>query len=109
VITNVTVDVKKMTATAEMIVNVVMTVTAVAMSISSPTERKNLKLTKKHLIDMLAKIPNGSNLGVWIDNGKAYIDRSARISNKRLALKVGKALNQISIYDWKTGDCIPCL
>jgi len=67
------------------------------------------RLTKKHLIDMLAKIPNGSNLGVWIDNGKAYIDRSARISNKRLALKVGKALNQISIYDWKTGDCIPCL
>ena len=67
------------------------------------------KLTKKHLLDMLAKIPNGSNLGVWIDNGKAYIDRSARISNKRLALKVGRELNQISIYNWKTGDCIPCL
>ena len=66
------------------------------------------RLTKKHLIDMLAKIPNGSNLGIWIDNNKAYIDRSARISNKRLALKVGKALNQISIYDWATGDCIPC-
>lgn len=66
------------------------------------------RLTKKHLLDMLTKIPNGSNLGVWIDNGKAYIDRSARIGNKRLALKVGKALNQISIYNWKTGDCIPC-
>jgi hypothetical protein len=66
------------------------------------------RLTKKHLLEMLAKIPNGSNLGVWIDNNKAYIDRSARISNKRMALKVGRELNQISIYDWKTGDCIPC-
>ena len=66
------------------------------------------RLTKKHLLDMLAKIPNGSNLGIWIDNGKAYIDRSARISNKRLALKVGRELNQISIYDWATGDCISC-
>jgi hypothetical protein len=67
------------------------------------------RLTKKHLIDMLDKIPHGSNLGIWIDNGKAYIDRSARISNKRLALKVGKELKQLSIYDWKTGECIPCL
>lgn len=66
------------------------------------------RLTKKHLIEMLAKIPNGSNLGIWIDNNKAYIDRSARIGNKRLALKVGRQLNQISIYNWKTGDCIPC-
>ena len=48
------------------------------------------RLTKKHLLDMLNRIPNGSNLGVWIDNGKAYIDRSARIGNKRLALKVGR-------------------
>lgn len=67
------------------------------------------RLTKKHLLEMLDRIPVGSNLGVWIDNGKAYIDRSARIVSKRMALKVGKALNQISIYDWKTGDCIPCL
>ena len=66
------------------------------------------RLTKKHLIDMLAKIPNGSNLGVWIDNGKAYIDRSARISNKRMALSVGRKLNQISIWDWKAGKAIAC-
>ena len=66
------------------------------------------KLRKTHLIEMLNAIPVGSCLGVWLDNGKAYIDRSARISNKRLALKVGRELNQISIYDWKSGDCIPC-
>ena len=66
------------------------------------------KLTKKHLINMLNKIPFGSNLGIWIDNGKAYIDRSARISNKRLALATGRKLNQISIWDWKAGEAIAC-
>ena len=66
------------------------------------------RLTKKHLIEMLAKIPNGSNLGIWIDNGKAYIDRSARIGNKRLALATGRKLNQISIWDWKAGEAIAC-
>lgn len=66
------------------------------------------RLTKKHLLDMLAKIPNGSNLGIWIDNGKAYIDRSARISNKKLALRVGRQLKQISIWDWKASEAIAC-
>jgi hypothetical protein len=66
------------------------------------------RLTKKHLLDMLAKIPNGSNLGIWIDNGKAYIDRSARIGNKRLALATGRKLNQISIWDWKASKAIAC-
>ena len=66
------------------------------------------RLTKKHLIDMLDKLPKGSNLGVWIDNGKAYIDQSIRVLNKTKALQLGKALNQISIYNWATGDCIPC-
>lgn len=66
------------------------------------------RLTKKHLIEMLNKIPVGSCLGVWIDNNKAYIDRSARISNKRLALKVGRQLKQISIWDWKASEAIAC-
>ena len=66
------------------------------------------RLTKKHLLDMLDKIPNGSNLGVWIDNNKAYIDRSARIGNKRMALSVGRKLNQISIWDWKASKAIAC-
>ena len=67
------------------------------------------RLTKKHLLEMLKKLPKGSNLGVWIDNGKAYIDQSMRVLSKAKALQLGKALNQISVFDWKTGDCIPCL
>ena len=66
------------------------------------------KLRKAYLLDMLNAIPVGSCLGVWIDNGKAYIDRSARIGNKRLALKVGKQLGQLSIWDWKASEAIAC-
>ena len=66
------------------------------------------KLRKSQLIEMLNALPVDSCLGVWIDNGKAYIDRSARIGNKRLALKVGKQLNQLAIWDWKASKSIAC-
>jgi len=66
------------------------------------------KLTKKHLMEMLNKLPIGANLGVWIDNGKAYIDQSVRVLGKKKALQLGKALNQISVWDWKAGYAIAC-
>lgn len=66
------------------------------------------KLTKKHLIEVLNKLPNGANLGVWIDNKKAYIDYSVRFTNKRQALEYGKAHNQISIWNWKASEAIAC-
>ena len=66
------------------------------------------RLRKSQLIEMLNALPVGSCLGVWIDNGKAYIDQSAKIDNKRLALKVGKQLNQLAIWDWKAGEAIAC-
>ena len=66
------------------------------------------KLTKKHLMDMLNRLPVGANLGVWIDQGKAYIDHSVRFTNKRQALEYGKAHSQISIWNWKAGEAIAC-
>lgn len=66
------------------------------------------KLTKKHLIDMLKKLPVGANLGVWIDKGKAYIDHSVRFTNRKQALEYGKLHKQISIWDWKAGESIAC-
>ena len=66
------------------------------------------KLAKKHLIEMLKKLPVGANLGVWIDKGKAYIDQSMRVLGKKKALQLGKALNQISVWDWKAGAAIAC-
>lgn len=44
--------------------------------------------------------------GVWVSGGVFYIDRSHYVPRKRDAIRIGKKHNQLSIYDWKTGDCI---
>ena len=46
--------------------------------------------------------------GVWIEEGKAYIDISIKINSLSKALKLGKELKQISIFDWNTKKCIYC-
>ena len=63
------------------------------------------KLTKKHLIELLQ---DNKFLGVWIENKKVYIDYSKNIKTKKQALKIGKELNQISIFDWKNKKVVYC-
>lgn len=47
--------------------------------------------------------------GVYFkDGGRAYVDISERIARKRDALKLGRALGQISIFDWNSKSCIYC-
>lgn len=57
---------------------------------------------------VLAMLNRGEFCGIWANEGKAYIDISVRLADKAEALKIGRELNQISIYDWSTGDCIEC-
>ena len=51
------------------------------------------------------------NCGVWYSEGIYYIDVSKRITTKQDALKVGKIMNQQSIYGWrprKKGQLVWC-
>lgn len=57
---------------------------------------------------VLAMLNRGEYCGIWVNEGKAYIDISIRIADKVEALNMGRELNQISIYDWAAGDCIQC-
>lgn len=57
---------------------------------------------------VLSMLKRGECCGIWINDGKAYIDISVRIADKGEALNMGRKLNQISIYEWSTGDCINC-
>lgn len=57
---------------------------------------------------VLAMLSRGEYCGIWINDGNAYIDVSIRLTDKGEALKMGRKLNQISIFDWATGDCINC-
>ena len=45
-------------------------------------------------------------LGVWIDNGNAYIDISIRIATKRDAIARGRELNQLSVLRWNDCECL---
>ena len=62
------------------------------------------KYTLKELLKLLVK--RGDYLGVWIDDGKAYIDISYRIATKKQAMIVGRELNQLTILRWKDCECL---
>lgn len=66
------------------------------------------KLRKYQIIGALNLINKDECLGIWIDDGKAYIDISERISNYKHALKVGRDRKQISVWAWKKAIAIGC-
>ena len=62
---------------------------------------------KYHITTALSLLSRrGEYVGVWIDNGLAYIDISCRVSTKYEAMTLGKSLNQLSILRWRDGECI---
>ncbi len=62
------------------------------------------KYTLKELLKLLVK--RGDYLGVWIDDGKAYIDISYRIATKKQAMTVGRELNQLTVLRWRDCECL---
>ena len=51
------------------------------------------------------------NVGIWFSNGIYYVDISKRITTKQDALRVGKLMNQQSIFGWrprKKGQLVWC-
>ena len=62
------------------------------------------KLIIKEAIKLLES--RGEYLGVWIDNGNAYIDISVRIATKREAMTRGRELNQLSVLRWSDCECL---
>ena len=68
-----------------------------------PTESLTRDLLKA-LIKRLAS--RGEYLGVWIDNGKVYVDISCRVATKRDAMQMGRDLNQLSVLRWADMQCL---
>ena len=62
------------------------------------------KLIIKEAMKLLTS--RGEYLGVWIDNGNAYIDISIRIATKHNAMAMGRELNQFSILRWNDCECL---
>lgn len=65
------------------------------------------ELKKQLLIEAIKLLTSrGEYLGVWIDNGNAYIDISIRIATKHEAMKMGRELNQLSVLRWSDCECL---
>lgn len=62
------------------------------------------KFTLKELMKLLVK--RGEYLGVWIDDGKAYIDISCRVATKSGAMAMGRELKQLSVLRWRDCECL---
>lgn len=58
----------------------------------------------KALVEMLGG--RGEYLGVWVDNGKVYVDISCRVATKRDAMQMGRDLNQLSVLRWADMECL---
>lgn len=71
---------------------------------------ESLNEIKKAVKTILKRIGHESGLfcGIWVDSGLVYIDISERIKSRKKAVNVGKARHQISVYDWRAGDCVYC-
>lgn len=68
-----------------------------------PVDELN-KFTLKELMKLLVK--RGDYLGVWIDDGKAYIDISCRVATKSGAMIMGRELKQLSVLRWRDCECL---
>lgn len=77
----------------------------------STTEYKNIK----GLIIAIAygyeefikeNLPKQAHFGLWIDNGKLYIDKSMVIVEKGNAMEIAKQNNELAIWDFATNESI---
>lgn len=67
---------------------------------------KDIDAILKAINKQLDKLSFNDNLGLWVDEGKIYIDLSFNIKQFKRAVEIGKLYNQISIFDWSTKKCI---
>ena len=67
---------------------------------------QRVNLINKKINKLLNTLNRGEFVGIWVNDGKVYVDISVRVRKLERAERIGKSLNQISIYDWAAQDCI---
>ena len=45
-------------------------------------------------------------LGIWVDNGKLYIDKSVRTKTKKEAMQIARDNKQLAIFKWATKSSV---
>lgn len=63
----------------------------------------------KNMIARIAKTHIKSKqefLGLWIDNGLLYIDKSIRTKTKKEAMQIARENKQLAIFKWATSSSV---
>lgn len=69
---------------------------------------ENINAIVSAVVRLLADCKHGDFVGLWVDSGFCYIDKSEHIKNKRKALAVAKARKQKAIFEWSTKNSVYC-
>lgn len=67
---------------------------------------KDIDAILKAINEQLDKLSLNGHLGLWVDEGKMYVDLSFNIKQFKRAVEIGKLYNQISVFNWSTKKCI---
>lgn len=68
---------------------------------------KNTQSIIYNIKKALRELRKGEFIGVWINEGIAYIDKSERVNTYKKAIKKGRKRGEQSVYEWATGLCLP--
>ena len=63
-----------------------------------------VKLIVKCIQALLKDLSPNRYIGLWLDNGTLYVDRSVNMYTKECALEIAKLTNQKAIYNWSTKE-----
>ena len=66
----------------------------------------NTNLILQAVNNLQKTINKNEFVGIWVDKGLVYIDISIKFYDLKNAIEYGKALNQISIFNWSNKTCI---
>lgn len=65
-----------------------------------------LNQAKPDIILSLVTLSEGQYIGLWVNEGKLYVDKSIHVPTLKKALAMGKKLNQKAILRWSDFESI---
>lgn len=83
----------------------------VGMGNISTTEYKDIKgliiaIANGYEMFLSEQLPKQTHFGLWIDNGKLYIDKSFVVVEKGIAIEMAYQNKELAIWDFATNESI---
>ena len=84
----------------------------VVPEVTVPVEKFDGRLAFHGICNLIKALESSSEtadaLGVWVEDGTAYMDASNVVYDREVALALGRERGEVSIYERETGHVIYC-